>query len=872
MEDTTVPLVDKTSLVPYLERFAQEADADILDLFLEWSQQMGLELYPAQEEAIIQLFSGANVVLSTPTGSGKSLVALALHFHGLAHQRRSYYTSPIKALVNEKFLALCRSFGPERVGMVTGDASVNSEAPIICCTAEILANLALRHGEHAPVDEVILDEFHYYADRERGSAWQIPLLTLSQCRFLLMSATLGETSAFEGYLKELTARPTVTVQANERPVPLDFSYRDTPLLQTVEELLAQGKAPIYLVNFTQRECADTAQNFLSLDFCSKAEKQEIAALLVDSDFTSPYGKEIKKLLRHGIGLHHGGLLPKYRVLVESLAQKGKLKLICGTDTLGVGVNIPLRTVLFTQLCKFDGDKTRILAVRDFHQISGRAGRKGFDLRGSIVAQAPAHVIENLKMERKAALNPQLRKKIVRAKPPEKGFVLWNEDTFKLLVSSPPEKLTSSFQVSHALILNMLARPAGGCEDLRQLLKTCHETPKAKVHLRKRGFQLLRSLLDKQIVEFVNDPESDRRQVRLHVDLQADFSLTQTLSLYLLDTLGLLDPMAEEYHLQVLTLVESIVENPLLILNRQLDRLKREKLFELKAEGVEFDERMEELEKLEYPKPHREFIYTTFNAFAAKHPWVGQENIYPKSIARDMYETFQSFAEYIKSYNLERVEGLLLRYLSNVYRVLVQTIPFDLKNDAIDDIIDYFAVILKITDSSLIDEWEKLRDPRWVKPVEGGSVSSAALSRLEEEKVFAVSLKNALFALLRCLARGEWTQAAELVLAPEGAPAWAGHRLQSALAAYFEEHPDIIADAKARSAEFLRLSPGEDQRLSIELTLTDSLGYNDWHMQLSVDKGRSFQPGEAFLLLHGFAPLAQTQAWAQSFNAGGDVGD
>jgi superfamily II RNA helicase len=781
-------------------------------------------------------------------------VATALHFHSLASDRRSFYTSPIKALVNEKFLDLCRNFGPQKVGMITGDASVNIDAPIICCTAEILANMALRQGINALVDDVILDEFHYYSDRDRGVAWQIPLLTLPHCRFLLMSATLGDTTAFEGYLRELTGRTTVTVASQDRPVPLDFSYRDTPLVQTVEDLLAVGKAPLYLVNFTQRECAETAQAFLSIDFCRKEEKQEIAALLVDSDFTSPYGKEIKKLLRHGIGIHHGGLLPKYRILVESLAQKGKLKIICGTDTLGVGVNIPLRTVLFTQLCKYDGEKTRILQVRDFHQISGRAGRKGFDSQGSIVAQAPAHIIENLKMERKAALNPHLRKKMVKARAPEKGFVAWNEDTFTQLVSSPPEKLTSSFQVSHSLILNMLGRPQHGCRDLRQLIKNCHETPRSKLHLRKRSFQLLRSLRDKQIIEFVPASENAAAAVRLHVDLQADFSLTQTLSLYLLDTLPLLDPMSDEYHLQVLTLVESIVENPELILNRQLDRIKREKLGEMKAAGMEYDERIEELDKLEYPKPHRDFIYSTFNEFTRKHPWVGEENIYPKSIARDMYETYQSFAEYIKSYNLERVEGLLLRYLSNVYRVLVQTVPFDLKNDALDDLIDYFAVVLKITDSSLIDEWEKMQNPLWVK-ADLSSRENEVLARVQQEKIFSVSLKNAVFAFLRCLARGEWVAAGDLLLTRAGESAWTGHRIAAALAPFFSDHPDILADAEARRPHHLRISAGEGSWVHVELSLTDSLGHNDWVARFTVDKARTPVAGEGFLFLDELCPIA-----------------
>ena len=359
----------------------------LLERFLDYVEGKKLRLYPAQENAILELFEEHNVVLNTPTGSGKSLVATALHFKALAQGKRSVYTCPIKALVNEKWMALCREFGPENVGLSTGDATVNRDAPILCCTAEILANIALREGALANVAEVIMDEFHYYADRERGVAWQVPLLTLPQARFLLMSATLGETAFFEEELTRLNGRESVTISSTDRPVPLEHSYCETPLAQTLENLVDAGKAPVYVVHFTQLEAAQSAQDFTSINVCTRDEKAAIAQALEGFQFKSPYGPEVKKWLRHGIGLHHAGLLPKYRVLVEQLAQKGLLKVICGTDTLGVGINVPIRTVLFTKLCKFSGQKTGILSARDFHQIGGRAGRKGFDSVGWVVAQS-----------------------------------------------------------------------------------------------------------------------------------------------------------------------------------------------------------------------------------------------------------------------------------------------------------------------------------------------------------------------------------------------------------------------------------------------------------------------------------------------------
>ena len=357
---------------------ADISSEDVLEQFMAWAEARGTTLYPAQEEAILELLDDKNVILNTPTGSGKSMVALALHFNSLVHGRRSVYTCPIKALVNEKWMALCKEFGAENVGLSTGDATVNRDAPIICCTAEILSNMALCEGETLSITDIVMDEFHYYSDRERGVAWQVPLLTLPQSRFLLMSATVGATEFFERDMTKHTGRESVTVRSTQRPVPLDFSYSTTEISTEVQKLVNEGKAPVYVVHFTQAAAASNAQNFMSLDLCTKEEKAKINEAIKEVRFASPYGPDVKRWLKQGIGLHHAGLLPKYRILCEKLAQQGLLKVICGTDTLGVGVNVPIRTVLFTQLCKYSGDKTAILTARDFHQIAGRAGRKGFD--------------------------------------------------------------------------------------------------------------------------------------------------------------------------------------------------------------------------------------------------------------------------------------------------------------------------------------------------------------------------------------------------------------------------------------------------------------------------------------------------------------
>ncbi len=687
-----------------------DSDDEILGVFLDWLVGSGFEPYGHQEAAILELFAGRNVILNTPTGSGKSLVALALQFRAICKKRRCYYTVPIKALANEKFLSLCRTFGAERVGMITGDATVNASAPVICCTAEILSNLALREGAAAEADDVVMDEFHYYSDSERGIAWQVPLLILSRARFLLMSATLGETSFFENELTRLTGAPTVLVRSEDRPVPLEFEYSTTQLEEKVEELADSGRAPIYLVHFTQLGCARTAQNLMSRNFCSKEEKERIAEMLEDADFRSPYGKELRKLLRHGLGIHHAGLLPRYRVLVEQMAQQGLLKVICGTDTLGVGVNVPIRTVLFTQLFKYGGNSTSILSVRDFKQICGRAGRRGFDDIGYVVAQAPEHVIENLKAEEKAAAKGK-KSRAVKKKPPEKGFVNWDEKTFSRLQESPPEALKSSFRMSHGLLLQVLSRSdEDGCAAVRDLVRRCHETEAGKAGLRRRGFELFRALVAGKVLEIVPpEARTGPAKVILQDRLPEDFSMHQTLGLYLLEALPQLDPEDGDYALNVLSLVEAIVEDPGAVLRKQVDRAKAELVAELKAEGVAYEERMERLMEVEHPKPGKEFIYATYNEFVAKHPWAKEAGVRPKSVAREMAERHESFEDYVKRYGLERSEGVLLRYLSEVWKVVEQTLPPALRNDELDAVAEFLEREVRGTDSSLLDEWRRLRE-------------------------------------------------------------------------------------------------------------------------------------------------------------------
>jgi superfamily II RNA helicase len=818
---------------------------DVFAAFAEWTADQGFDLYPHQEEALIEIVSGANVILSAPTGSGKSLVATGAHFTALARDDRTFYTAPIKALVSEKFFALCDIFGPDEVGMMTGDGSVNPGAQIICCTAEVLANMALRDGTNADVGQVVMDEFHYYADPDRGWAWQVPLIEMPQAQFVLMSATLGDVSRFELDLTRRTGRPTAVVSSAERPVPLSFSFAMTPLHETVAELLATHEAPIYIVHFTQAAAIDQAQALMSVNVCSRDEKDAIAELIGNFRFAAGFGKTLSRLVRHGIGVHHAGMLPKYRRLVETLAQAGLLKVICGTDTLGVGINVPIRTVLFTALSKYDGTRTRLLMAREFHQIAGRAGRAGFDTTGRVVVQAPEHVIENSKALAKAGDDPKKRRKVVRRKPPE-GMVSWGQPTFDRLIVAEPEPLRSSFAVSHAMLLNVISRPGDAFAAMKHLLTDNHEDRAAQRKHISRAIAIYRALLAGGVVERLPEPDADGRWVRLTVDLQEDFALNQPLSPLALAAIELLDRTSPEYPLDVLSVIESTLDNPRQVLSAQLFKARGEAVAAMKAEGIEYDERMDLLEAVTYPQPQADLLAAAYNIYRQGHPWVADHALSPKSVARDMYERAMTFAEYVSFYGLARSEGLVLRYLADAYKAMRQTVPEEARTEELADLIEWLGELVRQVDSSLIDEWERLRNP-----VE--EVAHLAADRppavTGNKRAFRVLVRNALFRRVELAALRRWEELGSLDAdAGFDAQAWA-----SALAPYFASHGEIGTGADARGPGLLILAeqPGTWTARQI---FDDPAGDHDWGFSATVDLDASDEAGVAVVTVTSVGQL------------------
>jgi superfamily II RNA helicase len=810
---------------------------DLFNAFEGWAKLQGLSLYPHQEEALIEIVSGANVILSTPTGSGKSLVAAGAHFAALAQGKRTFYTAPVKALVSEKFFALCDAFGPDSVGMMTGDASVNASAPIICCTAEILANIALRDGADADVGQVIMDEFHFYADPDRGWAWQVPLVELPRAQFLLMSATLGDVSRFEQDLTRRTGRPTAVVHSAERPVPLLFSYVMTALHETVEELLATRQAPIYIVHFTQAAAIEQAQALMSVNVCTREEKDAIADLIGKFRFTAGFGKTLSRLVRHGIGVHHAGMLPRYRRLVETLAQAGLLKVICGTDTLGVGINVPIRTVLLTALSKYDGSKTRLLQAREFHQIAGRAGRAGFDTTGYVVVQAPEHVIETERALAKAGDDPKKRRKVVRKKP-RPGFVSWGQPTFERLVAAEPEPLQSSFAVSHAMLLNVIGRPGDAFGAMRHLLTDNDEDPAAQRRHIRRAFAIYRALLAGGVVERLDEPDQQGRRWRLTVDLQDDFALNQPLSPFALAAIELLERDAPTYSLDVLSVIEATLDDPRQVLSAQQFKARGEAVAQMKADGIEYDERMDLLESVRYPMPLADLLDGAYEIYRQGHPWVADHHLAPKSVARDMFERAMTFTEYIGFYGLSRCEGLVLRYLAEAYRALRQTVPEEARTEEVTDLIEWLGELVRQTDSSLIDEWSKLRDPA-AEP--GTPIDERPPAVTGNPRAFRVLVRNAMFRRVELAALRRYFDLGDLDAgAGWDAEAWAG-----ALEPYFEEHADIGTGPDARGPAMLIIDKQPDHWF-VRQIFDDPANDHDWGISAVVDLDASDEAGAAVL--------------------------
>lgn len=802
-------------------------EEEAFEAFTNWVADRGIELWPHQEEALMSLMVGDHVILGTPTGSGKSLVALGMHFMAMCFGETSYYTAPIKALVSEKFFNLVELLGRDNVGMITGDVHINTEAPVICCTEEILANQALREGPDALVHSVAMDEFHFFSDIDRGWAWQVPLLTLPKTQFLLMSATLGDVTQIADLLRRQTTRDVSNVTDAPRPVPLSYEYALTPLEGTVELALRKDEGPLYVVHFSQDAALTSAQNLASYGVATKEQREAVKEAMKGAQFSTAFGKTLKRLLGCGVGVHHAGMLPRYRLLVEKLAQQGLLPVICGTDTLGVGINVPIHTVVLTQLTKFDGRKMRRLRSREFHQIAGRAGRSGFDTEGVVIAEAPEHEIENHKAEVKAAGDPKKLKKIKKKRPPE-NFVNWNEDTFNKLIESVPEQLTPRMRITHSMVLAEVEQGGNARARVDQLIEDSLQPAEEKVKLHVRAAEVLQTLIDADVVVHEVD-ENGEDVYSVTMDLPEDFALDQPLSPFLLAALELLDPESPEYAFDLVSMVEATLEDPRQVLRAQERKARDAAMAEMKMDGVDYDERLERIADVTYPKPLEDLLDAAFSKYCDAVPWARDYCLRPKSVLRDMLESAADFKGYIQKLGIMRYEGILLRYLSEAFRGLDRTIPEDKRTEQLKDIIAWLGLIVRSVDSSLVDEWENAGAVLDAAPPDAAGVEAVVRDR----RGLTVLVRNALFSRVRMAAHRDAAGLGEA----DGDWGFGERAWMQALDEYYETHEEILLDADARSKAYLMFDEADEEELRVwhvRQIFHDEAGDNDFVIVADVD--------------------------------------
>lgn len=826
--------------------------SEVYDDFFSWVESRGYQPWPHQQDAVLALCSDEHVILSTPTGSGKSMVAQALMFLALATGRRGWYTAPIKALVSEKFFDLVSIFGKENVGMITGDTRINPEAPLICCTAEILASTALR-GEGRDIGCVAMDEFHFFGDSERGWVWQVPLLTLPHAQFLLMSATLGDTTDIHKLLDRQTTRATETISDAPRPVPLSYKYVTTGLAETIDSLLQKGDSPIYVVHFSQAAAVSDAQDLSSYGVATKEQREAIKKEIAGFRFTTAFGRTLRRLLVTGVGVHHAGMLPRYRRLVERLAQAGLLPVICGTDTLGVGINVPIHTVILTALTKFDGTRQRRLKAREFHQIAGRAGRSGFDSEGLVVAEAPDYEIENAKAIAKAKGDPKKLRKI-RKKSPEKGFVSWDEQTFTKLISQPPEMLVPHLRITHSVVLDEVWQGGDARMRLSDLINDSLQTPHQKEQLEDRADEIFATLINTGVVERHEAPDG-QVSYDTTLDVPDNFALDEPLSPFLLAAVELLDPQSETYDMDLISMVESTLEDPMPILRAQQRQARDAAMARMKEDGLEYEDRVEKLQEVTWPKPLSDLLGQAFDEYQHDVPWAADYELSPKSVLRDMIETASDFNGYIARYGIANSEAILLHYLSDAYRVLSRTVPDDKLDDTLDGIIDWLRLIVHSIDSSLVDEWENSD----ANGTAAGDAAAAAAPSDERERVvkdpkgLTLLIRNALFRRILLIDK-EDSQTLGRIDRDWGMNV---HSWDDTLDDIYNEHEQILIDQDARSSRFFLIDRSKEERRHawhVRQILDDAEGDHDWAIDADVDLDATQDQGSVVFEHYLVAPI------------------
>jgi hypothetical protein len=438
------------------------------DLELEFYERFfidrGLEPYPVQERAIERIFRGESVLVTVPTGTGKTLMAKAGIHKALREGKRAIYTTPLRALTEEKFRELVEDFGEPNVGFATGDYRVRPEAPVQVLVAEILWNRIFGDRAVAPAEIVIMDEGHYFNEPERGYVWEQSIIALDpRAQLVILSATVGEADAFCQWVYLCRRVPMALVESFDRRVPLRHDFRELYLLDLVRELVAAGDVPAIIFTFSREQCFERARLLKSCPrFTTDEERVRIGELSSGVLLDRGFAKDLWPLLQHGIGVHHAGILPRYKQLVERLTLERLLKIVVSTETISAGINLPARCVVFPELRKHIQGKSRLLTSAEYHQMSGRAGRPQFDSEGLAVTLAPEEVVHDIREEQRAAKKgrfsvdeERLRRSAyarARSDAQRRGDVTWDPEAHTRLVRGQPAPLRSQTRITAEQIL------------------------------------------------------------------------------------------------------------------------------------------------------------------------------------------------------------------------------------------------------------------------------------------------------------------------------------------------------------------------------------------------------------------------------------
>ena len=584
------------------------------------------------------------------------------------------------------------------------------------------------------------------------------------------------------------------------------------------------------------------------------DSDRVKEAMAGTRFTTAFGKILQRLLRTGVGIHHAGMLPRYRRLVEQLAQEGLLPVICGTDTLGVGINVPIHTVLLTGLTKFDGARMRRLRAREFHQIAGRAGRMGFDTQGLVVAEAPEYEIENAKAVAKAGNDPKKLKRIKKKKPQE-GFVTWGEGTFDKLIHASPETLTPHLKITHAMVLNEVAQGGDARARVEDLIEDSRQTPQQKENLQERADEIFQTLTDTEVIETERNPDGGLDYYTT-VDLPEDFALDQPLSPFLLAALELLDPDDPSYDMDLISMVEATLEDPRQILKAQQRQARDVAIQEMKEEGLEYEDRMERLQEVTYPMPMGDMLAEAFDRYRRDVPWANDYEIHPKSVLRDMVETASDFNGYISRYGISRSEGTLLRYLSDAYRALDRTVPEEYLDERLEDIVSWLGLIVRSVDSSLVDEWEAAGR---TDSEQGSGLDAAPPSQADQvvgdRRGLTVLVRNAMFQRVELVANDRPERLSELDSDwGYGLRAW-----QDTLDDLYDAHDEIRTDAQARSTDYFNIDQQGESRnhtWKVRQIFDDVEGDHDWGIAGIVDLDATQESGQVVFGGYRVGPIEE----------------